>query len=79
MNADASEVTLRAVDREYTISRHSALGGRNSQSLRGLKVAIGRSNPVFPLRYETDFLGPVDAPIAGTLTAVTDAHNQTLH
>jgi hypothetical protein len=74
MNDDAFVVTLFAGDGEYTFSRHSALGDLNGQSLRELRAAIGRADDrVFPLRYETDFLGPDDTPIAGTFTAGTEA------
>ena len=74
MNEDAFVVTLFGGGGEYTFSSHSALGGLNGRSLRGLQAALGRTDdPVFPLRYETDFLGSDDALIAGTFTAVTDA------
>jgi len=74
MNDDAFVVTLFAGDGEYTFSRHTALSDLNAQSLRALKCAIGRDDdPVFPLRYETDFLGSRDALITGTFTAATDA------
>jgi hypothetical protein len=73
MNADAFVVTFVAVGRKYTFSRHSAVSESNGQSLRGLKAAIGRSDPVFPLQYETNLLGPDGAPIAGKFTTVTDA------
>lgn len=76
MNDDAFVVTLFEGDgdTEYTFSRHSLFGDLNSQSLRALRCTIGRGDdPVFPLRYETDFLGPNDALIAGTFTAATGA------
>ena len=38
-----------------------------------MKAAIGPDDdPIFPLQYETDFLGPDDAVIAGTFTAGAD-------
>jgi hypothetical protein len=74
MNDDAFVVTLFAGEDEYSFSRHEALADLNGPELRALKAAIGRDDdPVFPLRYETDFLGEDDAPVAGTFTAVTDA------
>lgn len=73
MNDDAFVATLFASDSEYAFSRHSALGDLNDRSLRALKAAIGRDDdPIFPLQYETDFLGLEDAPIAGTFTAGAD-------
>lgn len=74
MNDDAFMVTLFAGDGKYTFSRHESLGELNGHSLRALKAVIGRDDPIFPLHYETDFLGPDDAPITGTFTAVTDAN-----
>lgn len=74
MNDDAFVVTLFAGGGEHTFSRHPALGDLNGRSLHRLKQAIGcADDPVFPLRYETDFLGPGDVPIAGRFTVVTDA------
>src|SRR5690606_32813807 len=73
MNENAFVVTLFTDDGEYGFSRHSALGDLNGQDLRRLQAAIGRSDdPVCPLRYETDFLGPDNMLLAGTFTAVIE-------
>ncbi len=74
MNEDAFVVTLFLGDGAYTFSRHSALGDLNGQSLRALRRTIGcGDDPIFPLRYDTDFFGLNDALIAGTFTTAAGA------
>jgi hypothetical protein len=66
MNDDAFVVTLFVGDDNHTFSRHPAFADWYDASLRSLQKAIGGSDDaIFPLNYETDFLGANDAPIAG--------------
>jgi hypothetical protein len=70
MNDDAYVVTLFAGDDEFMFSRHPALDDLNTESLHGLRRAIaGSDDPVFPLRYETDFIGHDGRLIEGELSA----------
>ena len=67
MNEDAFVVTLFVGKDEHNLSRHPILADLNAASLRSLQEAIGRSgDAIFPLKYETDFLGTNDALMSGT-------------
>ena len=74
MNDDASVATLFAGEGEYAFSRHLSLEDLNAASLRGLRTIIGfEDDPIFPLGYETDFVGPDYAPIEGMFSTMTNA------
>jgi hypothetical protein len=73
MNEDAFVATLFAGEEKFTFSRHPGLKRLNGKKLQALQRAIGRNDdPIFPLLYETDFLGRNDVPIAGTFDLDTD-------
>lgn len=70
MNNNAFVVKLFAGAGQYWFSRNTDLSDFNDQSLRELKETIAQpDDPIFPLRYETDFLGHDGALIAGSYSA----------
>ena len=72
MNENAFVVTLNVNEHEFTFSAHLDLADLNRPELQRLKQAMGApEDPVFPLHYETEFLGHDDELIAGGFNPVT--------
>ena len=70
MNENAFVLKVFADDQKFTFSRHAELADLNRPELKRLQRALGKpDDPVFPLRYETDFLDHEDQPIAGEFIA----------
>jgi hypothetical protein len=66
MNDDAFCATVFVNDQEFTFSRHPILADLNGTFLDKLRKALGHGGAgIFPLRYETDFMGRNGHPIKG--------------
>jgi hypothetical protein len=69
MNEDAYVVSVFVgADEEFGFSRHPHLSDSNALDLGGLCAAIGTDDPIFPLRYRTEFLDSEDRLIEGTFS-----------
>lgn len=69
MNENAFVMCVFVDEKEFSFSRHSSLSDLNQKDLESLAAALGcPTESVFPLTYETDFLGPDDVLIAGTFS-----------